>query len=194
MGFFTGDGHVSKDGKYINVEINEEDSLELRDAFSFTDWRIYKRERKNYKPQCNHRINNKDLNSLLTKLDFRKKSLKLPNVSFIPGDMVHYFIRGLFDADGYISLRGNNGICGIYSSFEYDWSDLIHILPDNISFDIRLSDRIAKNGKPHRYSALNMYNTEDVLMFCEYIYKGFEEDQIGLTRKYERFQYLDYIC
>jgi hypothetical protein len=42
--------------------------------------------------------------------------IKLPNISI---DLYHSFIRGYFDGDGYISLKGGSGTCGITSNYDF---------------------------------------------------------------------------
>jgi hypothetical protein len=42
--------------------------------------------------------------------------IKLPNISI---DIYPSFIRGYFDGDGYISLKGGSGTCGITSNYDF---------------------------------------------------------------------------
>lgn len=129
-------------------------------------------------------------NKFLSRLDFENKSgvsaRKL--IDIIPENMERYFWRGYFDGDGYISYNKKSkkdmkiGFC---STYEQNWDyaeDICKIL--NISYAIYRSEK--KNGG--RGSQFLIRKKNDIKIFMDWLYVGYEKDGIGFCRKFERYK------
>jgi len=65
----------------------------------------------------------------------------------------------------------------------------LDLLPKN-PFYVYQNKNIAKNGNLHCSSHALTQSKPNILEFLDYIYNGYETDNIGLSRKYNRYQTL----
>jgi intein/homing endonuclease len=95
--------------------------------------------------------------------------------------MIHYFLRGYFDGDGYVGTKRHKSI-QIASSYENKWKNLFFILTKIGVTNKRFRKYISKKG--HRHSSVSL-NKEGSIKFLNFIYKG---KKFGLSRKYNAFR------
>lgn len=101
----------------------------------------------------------------------------------IPAHFQSYWFRGLFDGDGYI--KNDTSTIKITSSYEQDWTYLIALCVKlEIVYRIRQDRYVNRHGKINSRSVLSINNASGVKTFCDYIYRGRDQDGIGLKRKY----------
>ncbi len=187
LGFITGDGHIAKGN--VSIEIQIDDAIALKDSFMFTSWKTYIRQRKNWKEQMMFHIGSKDLVAWFNQNGFNNKSTTLPTIDFISNKYLHYFILGLFDADGCICLRqGKYGRFQVTSSYDYDWNPLIRIL-SIVTNDIK-TQLSNSSPKGHRSSTINIYTHESLVKMYDYLYQTYDQDKIGLPRKHDKFKFV----
>lgn len=189
LGFFSGDGWIEHDDSYsINIEINSDDALEVNDFINFTDWKKYYRQRETWKEVTRFHLGSKDLVNWLCSFGFHEKSITLPDLSLIPNEFLHLFILGLFDADGCICQKqGKYGSFQISSNYNYDWSGIIQILNKIAKTDIKVLKNTHKI-KGHKGSTINLYCNSDLNIIYNYIYKSYEINGLGLSRKKKKFE------
>lgn len=75
----------------------------------------------------------------------------------------------------------------IGSTYDQDWSYVENILKDfNIKYDIRRE--IRKNG--NKFSSIRFWGIESIAKWGKFIYLGYNEDKMGMERKYEKYSKL----
>jgi hypothetical protein len=152
-------------------------------------WKYYDKifeNHPNWKINCNIKTSNKHLVEFLVKNDYESKSYKSANkiLSTIPQNLKHYWFRGLLDGDGYIHTD-NKGCHRISfsSNIHQDWNYLESLCKElNLQYHILKDDR-----NNHISSVFSVSGKYKVLKLCEFIYNNFDEDQIGLKRKHDKF-------
>lgn len=196
LGYFWADGHVPHKKKRngipsISMSISTEDCNCITDTINLIgDWNYYSlKQRKNGKPMtrittCNTRISN-----FLIEHDFHLKSKSNPCkiLSKIPNDLKKYFFRGLSDGDGCIYHRNTKNskriTFSISSSYSCDWN-FIEEICEKLNIKYTISRRVRKNGSGSEI----IMNNKNAKIFCDYIYDGYQIDNIGLTRKLEKYK------
>lgn len=207
LGFLWGDGHLmtykmkNHNIYYPYFSTHSKDWQEIYNTISLFNgkggWKI-----RNIKPSLCvdkryiiHKNNegksailyDKKIGELLFLLDYTYKSTKSPSkvLDIIPKELHHYFWRGLIDADGcfYINNKSANYF-SICSSINQDWSCAINMFKElNIKrYKINIIDT-----EYSKSSTLTIRNSEEIKILGNYIYKGMEDDNIGLRRKYDKF-------
>lgn len=198
LGFLWADGHLLINRKYspkpnyftgVNFNILERDFKVLEPTFNkHMQWTSYRRKNQlNEKYQINSCIYDIRLAALLKTLDFDIKSYAAPTrvLQYIPVHLHYLFWRGYFDGDGCISIQqhGNGKTLNISSTYEQDWQAFDH-LSQRLSFKYKLYRVRRKTGC---FSCVEIYKLDDILKFCDYIYQNCASDNIGLTRKYNKY-------
>lgn len=179
LGFLWADGYIVK--QEIRLSILKTDMDNIKNTLNkFGKWNFYERVRGDDKPTCTASTNNRRIYDFLVSKDFKEKSGASADkiLEVIPDNLKHYFFRGLIDGDGHIR---NKGIT-IGSCYQQDWG-----------YVTRLTERLGIASYIYRIrrdksksSSLDI-NGIHALNFCKYIYQGVEQDEIGLTRKYNSF-------
>ncbi len=156
-------------------------------------WNYYERKQTNpnWKPSINVITNNKRIFNFLVENDYDKKSHVSADkiLSKIPNNLKHYFFLGLIDGDGcfyhYVPKIGSTlRQFALASTYEQDWSyfeDLCNGL--DIKYKIKRN-----NSKKSSSSYLRITNKDGIKKLGDYIYQTFNEDNMGLNRKYEKFK------
>lgn len=192
LGLLWADGHVRKSGYYHSIVISclREDLLEIKNIFERTgDWRYYEQQAKDRRPQLQIQTSNKILVNFLQDNDYTAKSTAsaCKILSKIPEHLQHYWFRGLVDGDGCFYIKNNEKEITIASSYEQDWAYMEKISNFlNIEFKIEQKTQI-QSGKLNKSSVFKIRKLESIKKFGDYIYKNYENDKMGFTRKYNKW-------
>ena len=189
LGFVSGDGYVSKDNNTVSIEFKSEDAEDIDNILMFTQWKKYYRQRLHWKPITTYHICNKQLADWLRQYGFCEKSFSTPNIiGILPEEFLHYFLLGIFDADGCIGIKKiykkRYGNLQISADKDFDWSLLKSVFEPRIGV-------LFKGTKTKHCSCIHLYNKKDIFRFYDYIYQNYHLDNIGLTRKYDKFNEID---
>lgn len=153
------------------------------------EWRVYRRPgtQPNSKESCCIITTNRVLCDFLFKNNYVTKSIAsaCKILSLIPDHLKHYWFRGLFDGDGWCTVK-TVGV-GIASSFNQDWT-YMQKLCEQLKIEYAI-ERKEKQGKATfgRSSKFLIYGKRKSMVFLDYIYQGYDEDRIGLTRKHDKY-------
>lgn len=183
LGFLYADGYVcfDKNKKQYSVELGLKKS-DFKHVFNFknflkTDKKIYYKDKTNsYKIQINSKLLVKDL---INKGCISKKSLILifPSKEQVPRNLLNHFIRGYFDGDGSIFIKGISPDLRILGTFEF-----------LKSLQNELNIGIIKKDKRHLNNTFYLkLNVKDSLFLLNYMYKNCN---IYLDRKFEKYNNL----
>jgi hypothetical protein len=192
LGLLWADGYIREVGS-IAIEAVKSDIDIFYPIFLKTgSWLINYRNRSNRKPQGRIHKNNIIIGKFLIENDYTSKSTAsaCKILSKIPEHLKHYWFRGLFDGDGcfYINQKQNLIQLSIASSFEQDWGFCEKIMEKlNIKYTIKRSQQLQK-GKINKFSVIRVTNRKGIKIFGDYIYNNYENDKIGLPRKYNKFK------
>ena len=117
---------------------------------------------------------------------FNEKSTIAPSkiLSIIPKGFRYLFWRGYFDGDGCLYLGQKNELA-FWSTINQDWSEI-----KNLFNELKLENHSVyayeRKDRKHCSSMIRTGIAEDVLKFCNYIYKNY--DGIGFSRKYQKYK------
>jgi|ERR1035437_3168210 hypothetical protein len=191
LGFLWADGYIVKNRNEIRLEIVNDDLIELFPLLDKTGSWNYSVRNRGDKPIGLVTTFNKEIHSFLIENDYDKKSYISADkiLAKIPDDLKHYFFRGLIDGDGCFYLRNidNQKIKKtliISGSHNQDWSFV-----STICDELNLKHYIYQHQNENSSSSFEM-NGENAKLFGDYIYTNRLEDNIGLTRKYIKYQKL----
>lgn len=194
LGFLWADGHLG-DYHKIGCNIRKDDGILLKNIFFKTgDWRLYERKGyRNSKDQLSFEISNSILYNYLKSNDYYSKSTNsaCKILSNIPEKFKHYWFRGLLDGDGYI----DEFLVGICSSYDQNWNYMIKLCKKlDIQYKIRREkwfnkkyNKINRCSKIRIMKGIKSRNDISAKVFLDYIYKGYNIDNIGLSRKYKLY-------
>jgi hypothetical protein len=196
LGLFWSDGHIcynKEKGKgkrnCIGIESVSEDLNTLKWIFeSMGKWCFSTRKRENKKETLSIRTNNRQLVEFLISNDYDKKSKVSADkiLTLIPEEFKNYFLLGFFDGDGCIYVGKDYRVL-FSGTYEQEWYWLENILKElNINYTIR---KVVTN-KNNKFSELRFGKIKNILSFYNYIYKDYNENKIGLFRKYEKMNIL----
>lgn len=192
LGLFWADGFMyrNKNNSTIGIGIVEEDMVVIEshlDKIGKWTKRVNKKKKEStWKPTKTILTNNKRIFDFLLENDYGDKSSVSADkiISKIPKNLLHYFFRGLSDGDGcfYVNKPKKGSTqrqFSISSTKEQDWSYVESLFQElNIKYSISRSN----NG-----SQIRITNKKGIILFGEYIYKGYHSDMIGLNRKYDKY-------
>lgn len=191
LGLIWADGYVSHNNRrYVtSLTMKCSDYNGIEKLFLKTGkWKKYKRVHQKWKPVFEIKAYNKPLTIFLVENDYRIKSGASADkiLSKIPDHLKHYWWRGYFDGDGCIPNPNSCSGCQIYISSVYsqNWEFLEKLCKEQSILSYKINRR---NGKT-KCSAFVITGYADSFKFLSYIYLGYYQDNIGLKRKYIRFQ------
>jgi len=190
MGFIWGDGYLPSKHNSIFLEIVDNDWQYIKPVFDkIGDYCVKSRQRKNRQKQTTISFSNQNIKNLLINLNYNKKSYYSHKkaIEFIPDKYKHYWVRGLFDADGCIYRYDKEYLrqFSICSTYLQDWKYLQHLLlGDNIY--CKIEQRIQKKIKGiNQSSIIRGSGSKNIQNLYNYLYpKGY--DGIGLPRKHDK--------
>jgi hypothetical protein len=185
LGFIYADGH-NTEGKLwrLSLHLNQKD---IEHLIKFRDI-IYPNKDKKieiYKNSININVFSKKMSLDLIKLGVvNKKSLtiKFPTKNIVPNRLLIYFIQGLFDGDGSVSITKNNtpsaclDFCGSLSLIK----ELKRAIKKYTGIEFGYKERTYKNTIGVTYIKGN----DVVLKFLDWLYK---DPTLVLKRKYQKY-------
>lgn len=189
LGFLLADGNVYKDTSYrIRLCLALQDIkilYRIKEILNLTsEVRISKRDnRENSQAECLLNWSSEQQFKDLGKYGIvpNKSLISYLPINQINSDVVHHFIRGLFDGDGCISVFQNRQALSFVGTYEVI-NTLKCFLCENLSlYPVKISERTKKNTV---YQVL-WSSKKDVLNIYNYLYK---DATIFLERKYLKFQ------
>lgn len=196
LGLLWADGYVENKYQHSGISLSTTypDAEHFISIFLKTGkWKNYswqpKSRTKNGKCKlaCRIHTNNKPLSDFLVKNDYKSKSYESADkiLSIIPDNLKHYWFRGLLDGDGYIHTdnKGSHGI-SFSSGINQNWNYLENMC-NKLDLKYNISKITSKNS--HSQSKFSIYGMYKTIKFCEFIYNGYPNDNIGLQRKYDKF-------
>ncbi len=189
LGILWTDGYFNIEQKSVGITILKEDMDDIESLFQNNGkWYSYLRERKNRNKTASVSCYNPDFVKSLIYYDFGNKStlspLKIWNK--IPDISKKFFFRGIIDGDGcfYLNIKNSSHQFSIYSTYEQDWS-LYEIILKELGCKVAINRHISKK-KNSKSSSLRISNKKDIIKLINWLYEGFENDKIGLSRKYNK--------
>jgi hypothetical protein len=85
--------------------------------------------------------------------------------------------------------KNSQNILNITSSYEQDWVVVENIMKLlDIKYSLRRVKFINKQNKENKMSRIIIQNRDGIIKFCNYIYKNYEIDKMGLKRKFDIFK------
>ena len=195
LGFLWADGYLYNKVNKISLELVTKDMDEIEHLFQKSGkWVTAYRERPNRQPQSAIMTNNLHLYNFLKKHDYESKHYISADkiIEHLPEYLVHYWFRGLFDGDGCIYNNPEKNLyqLSIAGSYEQDWTFIEKILHRfNIHYNIQRREQKRKNKTTTKSSVIRITNKNGIHKFANYIYNGYECDNIGLKRKYINFRF-----
>lgn len=191
LGYFWADGHLEKNQLYL--AINEDDMDQVIDVFrKIAKWKMSHTKKNKIKKI---RICNQRLCKIFKKMGFKEKSYITHDkvLKYIPENLKSYWLRGLFDGDGCVSVNYKTGFqpkVFITSTIEQEWHGLSNLLES-------LGIKHTTNKKTHQFKYKNkikqghssnilISSREDIFKFFDYIY-NISLKKFGLKRKYNKF-------
>lgn len=192
LGLLWADGSILQSHNRISLTLVHNDFQNIKSILeSFGKWKI-----RNYESSGSRQpigvaeISNKPLVEFLHLNDYTSKSFKsaCKILSHIPPELRYLWFRGLFDGDGnlYFNPDGLHIKFSITSSYNQDWTymeNIFNILNIN-NFRIK---RIMSNKTGFKYSRIEITKRSCILEFLNYVYKDYDNQNIGLIRKYKLF-------
>lgn len=186
LGFIWADGHIHIPSGGIIVDCVKEDMDALEGVFDKTGvWRKHQMNRKDKRPSRIFRTYNRSLANYLCSKDYSNKSKASPDMILetIPDHLKHYFWRGYFDGDGCVYIDKKGGfVVSVAGSYEQDWGALISL---GNQLNIKIVPAQRKHGKSISSSAF-IHTRHNSVKFLNWIYDGYESDNIGLSRKFDK--------
>jgi hypothetical protein len=189
LGYLWTDGAIINNKNIISINILKEDMNEIEWMFNLCGkWHAYDIKRKNRQLQRQLSTYNPILKNSLLNLDFDKKSFISPYKiwNILNDEQKKYFFRGIIDGDGcfYINEKHSAHQFCIASTFEQDWS-----LYENIFLILKC--KFTLNRREHKSSnsfssSIRMTDKKSIQNLINWVYEGYEIDNIGLKRKYEK--------
>lgn len=191
LGFLWADGSLfAKENGYsrcVSLAFLEEDYNDIKECLlKNINWQVYFRHAINRKPKAHLYFYDNRLGNWFYKVGFKEKSFRNADLLLkeIPESFHSYFWRGYFDGDGSIDISKTHLTTKITSSHSQDWKS-VEDLFRNLECTYSIRRTIAKSGD--KQSAILIYNLPGILKFLNYIYQNYENDGIGLKRKYEKY-------
>ncbi len=195
LGFIWADGHVRcitpHQGR-VNVFNISSDIKEIEWIFRKTgNWRFHyvPNTCPTYQPQTRVITSNCHLANYLASKDYLIKTNRsaCSILSMIPDHLKHYWWRGYFDGDGCIYQHKTLRQVSLTSAYGQDWT-FVKKLFDSLGVKHVIIQRTTK--EKHKNSVVRLTGHDSCISFMTYIYQGREQDGIGLSRKYQRYLFM----
>jgi len=178
LGYLWADGHISKNGYYLVLDLSEKDEI-IVDAlihYIYDGCSPKKSYRtindKHYVKCC---ICSKKIVQSLINLGFKEKE-KIPEIS--NRSLFRHFLRGVFDGDGSIAINENR-----YYFFLLGEKKLLEEIQKILIDELKIKKtKIIDIGNIWRLSVTSI---KDIFLVLDFIYK---DSKIFLERKKKRFE------
>jgi hypothetical protein len=181
LGFLWADGHIIRNE--IRLEIVKTDMDNIKNILDVIGkWNYQVRNRKDRQTITRASTNNKRLYNFLCENDYDKKSIVSADkiLSKIPDNLKHYFFRGFVDGDGCISPKKLN--INMSGSYNQSWDFIINLAKQlNIKYY-----NYRRNTERGNCSVIE-FNGINSKVLGDYLYDNVEVDNIGLTRKINKY-------
>ena len=185
LGYIWADGHVRSNG-IVSINAIKEDMELLKNNVELLDqnWKFNNNKK-------NLVISNStiELGRILNNYGFDIKSHFQPTklIKELDINQLKYFFLGLSDGDGSWYMNKKQGIYqyAIYSTYDQEWEYIENIFSKlNIKFSIQ---RIIRKNINSKSSCIRITNKLDVIKWGNYLYNNYNNDNIGLLRKYNKY-------
>lgn len=194
LGFLWGDGYLYKKRNSIRMKIISEDMKQIQNVVDATgNWNFYHYLPKNRKAQTEIQITNKRLFNFLEQKLYLTKSTSSHEfiINHIPQNLQYLWFRGYFDADGCIYSDKTSSCIqsSISSTYGQNWEYISkYLLAKNIqnSFHVRCNSK-------SKSSLLRIIGKNNNYRLFNFLYPKMQYDGIGLLRKFNKFNSIDYI-
>jgi hypothetical protein len=200
LGLIWADGSI--ESKYrVTIKMSKNDAKQFIKMFkkNSKQWTFHEEKRKKptWKDQLTIRVCNTILCSFLIEHGYKAKSSEsaCKILSKIPVCLHLYWFRGLVDGDGSFQCGAKTKYGGgkrafvCSASYNQDWTYFEKLLKYlEIKYKIDRRKKITKDGKLNTFSSIEFYRSSDIIKFGNWLYNGFPQDEIGLKRKYNKFQ------
>ncbi len=188
LGFILADGCITNNNELsIGLAIRDYDHLHrfkksLKSNAQIYESKTYLKRMQTYYATCSISLYSKKISSDLKKHNIfpRKSTLEQPDLT-IPKCLIHHYIRGFFDGDGWFSTYKrvtyyNKWECGFGSS-----ERMLKYVQENCK---KLGNINFPDPKPFSsFYSIEITNQVEILKFIDFIYS---DATIYLPRKYER--------
>lgn len=139
-----------------------------------------------WKERVSFQTTNPFLADKLKLLNFNNKNLGFHLLyQEIPNQFKKYFWIGMVDGDGsfYYNEQLGSYRFSLCSSYDQNWECFTNLLTElNIKYYIERT--MSKTGN---YSKVHINGKYEIKKFGDYLYSTYEQDKLGLARKYERY-------
>lgn len=201
LGFLWADGHLSITSKHtqkrkykIILAINETDGKIIGKVLNTTGkWTRHIQNKEMGQNMIHFTCANFYIGKFLEKNDYHIKSgaSACKILSIIPENLQYYWWRGFFDGDGCLNIASENSTAAkcsikITSCYNQDWK-FLEFLYKHIPIQFNILRKIRKDTGT-KFSQIHSSGRINCLWFCHYIYQNYENDKIGLDRKYNKFK------
>lgn len=193
LGLLWADGYLDKKRPRIVCSLTEQDAIKIEHIFDKTgEWNKYYLDNKNRNKRCKpsiiFEVTNKIFYNFLVDNDYYDKTLVSADkiLSKIPENLKHYWWRGYFDGDGYISNKRNTVVFGGHINMNYEY--IVNMLESLQIYDKpKKREYLLKSGKCHRQSILTVQGCFNIIKLYNFLYIENNFDGIGFPRKWESF-------
>ena len=175
----------------LSIEINSKDGKSIESILeSCGRWLKYHRQRENWQPTTDYRLNSRELIIHLDNVfNIRSSELSIKTNEVLSIHSPNLFIRGLFDGDGNWYYHPKNYIrnFNISAPYDFEWDSFIPLIP-KVRYNI--SYKTSKKG--YKSSAFRISNKADIIKLYDFVYEGY--DEIGMPRKRNQANILYQSC
>lgn len=196
LGILWADGYIVKDA--IRLETIKIDGIKFYKIFMNTgDWKFSERCRIGKKPQSTINTNNKHFAQYLRDNDYLPNCEKSADkiLKTIPENLLKFWFRGLIDGDGcfYVNKKNKSTQFSLAGSYNQDWSFFVNELEKhNIPVSIKKRKQF-QNGNLNKSSIVRITKRKSIIELGKWLYDGYPEDGIGLSRKHLKWKEMEEI-
>lgn len=200
LGLLWADGHVTFANNLSKTPIikhsaKEEDNSTFKKILQFSgNWNTFICNNtgtyaKTPKTISVNWVSSRNFGEFLIENQYRNK-IKSPNeiLNKIPSELRPYWFRGFFDGDGSVTIKNKGHHSIAFTGHEYqDWGFITKLFDDININNYRIRIINSRGGKS---SQVRITNKKDLLIFENYLYSDYDDNQLGLFRKRKQFKLL----
>lgn len=191
LGFIWADGYIGKTVTISNVSKDLDEIIEKIDLVKLllgVSIKYRQPQRNGWQPQTAITFGNKEVIQFLVDNNYTKSRLNEPIIlDKISEHLKHYWFRGYLDGDGCIYyIASNKAQC--YLSFSGNSHSTYQFLQDlGQQFSVVPSIKCRKSRINSTYARVTFEGIKRALPILDYIYQGWDEFNLGLERKYQKY-------